>query len=235
MTLEAGIARRSAALALALFSLAVFSNAQAPSPASSPGRPTANPSASPLDPQKVLAEAELPRREGTEAGGGEAEGDEESKEEGGAGETSLPSDLINVPMDKLDEATKAKASSAQQQYFDYRIEGLKHRQSVLRWQLLSSRVIFVMVIFLVLAGVYFAGVQFHRGAPRKVQKVSTTEVTASVAGGMTESRDEVTQIEASLKGIKVSSPVLGVLILVISLMFFYLYLIYVYPINEIKP
>jgi hypothetical protein len=31
----------------------------------------------------------------------------------------------------------------------------------------------------------------------------------------------------------VSSPVLGVIILVISLGFFYLYLVYVYPISEI--
>lgn len=43
----------------------------------------------------------------------------------------------------------------------------------------------------------------------------------------------VTQLEASLQGIRVSSPVLGVIILALSFLFFYLYLKYVYPINEI--
>jgi hypothetical protein len=40
-----------------------------------------------------------------------------------------------------------------------------------------------------------------------------------------------TDIEFSGKGIKVSSPVLGVVILAISLGFFYLYLRHVYPIE----
>jgi hypothetical protein len=45
-------------------------------------------------------------------------------------------------------------------------------------------------------------------------------------------RDDITEIEASVTGIRVSSPVLGVLILVISFLFFYLYLIYVYPVVD---
>lgn len=40
-------------------------------------------------------------------------------------------------------------------------------------------------------------------------------------------------VELSTSGIKVSSPVLGVIILALSLAFFYLYLVYVYPIKEI--
>jgi hypothetical protein len=44
---------------------------------------------------------------------------------------------------------------------------------------------------------------------------------------------EPTELEISKSGVKVSSPILGVIILVISLAFFYLYLVYVYPIEEI--
>jgi len=43
----------------------------------------------------------------------------------------------------------------------------------------------------------------------------------------------VHQLELGQTGLKVSSPVLGVIILVISLAFFYLYLVYVYPIGEL--
>lgn len=41
-----------------------------------------------------------------------------------------------------------------------------------------------------------------------------------------------TDLEASIGNVKVSSPVLGVVILLLSLMFFYVYLVYVYPIQE---
>ena len=65
-----------------------------------------------------------------------------------------------------------------------------------------------------------AAVQFHIGIGRK----------DSISPGEGEDR---TEFSASLKGIKVSSPILGVVILIISLAFFYLYLVYVYPIEDI--
>jgi hypothetical protein len=42
-------------------------------------------------------------------------------------------------------------------------------------------------------------------------------------------------IKLSPSGVEVSSPVIGLLILIVSLGFFYLYLSQVYPITEIKP
>jgi hypothetical protein len=48
------------------------------------------------------------------------------------------------------------------------------------------------------------------------------------AGG----RARASPIELSTGGLKISSPVLGVIILGLSLAFFYLYLVYVYPIAE---
>jgi hypothetical protein len=95
---------------------------------------------------------------------------------------------------------------------DYATFVLTFTRQSYEWQLLSSRIIFYVVISLVLAGVYFSGVQFYKGLNREVS--------------------EVTKLEASAKGIAVSSSVLGVIILVISFMFFYLYLAYVYPIHR---
>ena len=77
---------------------------------------------------------------------------------------------------------------------------------------------YLIVLFLV--GIYFSGVQFHRSLRWKQIKEP-----AEMEG--------ITEIEASLKGIRVSSPVLGVIILIISFLFFYLYLVHVYPISEI--
>lgn len=112
-----------------------------------------------------------------------------------------------------DAATVEVYRAALREYYIYVQKGLQHRQRVFVWQHYSSITIFVVVILLVAAGIYFAAVQFHHGLGR----------------GTAES----TQFEAGTGGIKVSSPVLGVIILVISLAFFYLYLAFVYPITEI--
>jgi hypothetical protein len=114
----------------------------------------------------------------------------------------------------LDPRTKERYQAALQRYYEYLFSGFEHRQRVFGWQLLSSKIIFVVVLVLVFVGIYFAAVQFHMALRQKT-------------------KEEPTEIEASLKGIKVSSSVLGVIILVISLAFFYLYLAYVYPITEI--
>jgi hypothetical protein len=116
--------------------------------------------------------------------------------------------------------TLDKYSQAMQEYYEYQIAGLRHRQRVFAWQLLSSRIIFAVVIVLVFAGIGFAAMQFYVGLKRS---------SASNAPP----RSDITELEASLKGIRVSSPVLGVVILTLSLAFFYLYLVYVYPISEI--
>jgi hypothetical protein len=122
-----------------------------------------------------------------------------------------------VSPDILDEAGAAALRQALTSYYQYRVSGYEHRQRVFAWQLLSSRIIFVLVIFLVLVGVYFSWLQFRLA------------LRAAPAG---EPRQETT-FEASASGLKVSSPVLGVIILAISLAFFYLYLVHVYPIAEI--
>jgi hypothetical protein len=118
----------------------------------------------------------------------------------------------------LDPATRAKYAAALTAYYDYRISGYRHREDVFAWQFLSSKIIFWVVLLIVFAGILFSAIQFFRGAPKKNGKSETSDIT---------------EMEASLQGIKVSSPVLGVVILTISIAFFYLYLVFVYPINNV--
>lgn len=98
------------------------------------------------------------------------------------------------------------------------------RRNVFAWQYWSSMVIFGVVLVLVVCGIYFAALQFHRDLPARPRGPAD----AGGAGGAASST-----VELSTGGLKVSSPVLGVVILVISLAFFYLYLAFVYPIREI--
>lgn len=115
----------------------------------------------------------------------------------------------------FDEETRAAYQKAWQAYYRYRVQGYEDRLQVFAWQSISTKVTFGVVVILVLAGVYFAAVQFHVGMR---------------AGRET---GEAGEVEMSVKGIKVRSPVLGVIVLAISLAFFYLYLIYVYPIENV--
>ena len=128
----------------------------------------------------------------------------------------FPSQIGGISSDPNTYTTYLQAL---QEYYKYRISGLKHRQRVFDWQLLSSKIIFFVVVTLVLAGVYFAAVQFHVGLKSK-----------NIQG---DTQMETTEFSASMEGIKVSSPILGVIILALSLGFFYLYLVFVYPISEI--
>jgi glucose uptake protein GlcU len=82
-------------------------------------------------------------------------------------------------------------------------------RKVYAWQHISSIIIFYVVIFLVLVGVLFSWLQFKAAAYKA----------------------ESEELDASMKGVKITSSTLGVVILVLSMCFFYLYLRYVYPIN----
>lgn len=112
------------------------------------------------------------------------------------------------PTPELTDAVNAYALG----YYENLTVGLAHRQKVFAWQYTSSLIIFFVVIGIVLIGLYFSWMQFHAAKDGQVGE---------------------TTVEASKEGFKLSSPVLGVIILVLSLAFFYLYLVHVYPISEI--
>jgi hypothetical protein len=115
-----------------------------------------------------------------------------------------------IGFDDLDEESKEAFLQSMHDYFSYHSVGYKHREKVFRWQLVSSYVIFFVVILLVLIGIFFSWIQF-----RKETDLGTTD------------------LQIGKDGVKISSSVTGLVILVISLGFFYLYLVYVFPIKEL--
>lgn len=119
------------------------------------------------------------------------------------------------PLYSSSKETASKYQQSMQAYYDYTIRGFKHRSKVFEWQLFSSKILFVIVILLVFSGIYFAAVQFYAGL--KSKNIET----------------EDTKLVLSAKSIEISSPIVGLIILALSLGFFYLYLVYVFPIEEI--
>jgi hypothetical protein len=119
---------------------------------------------------------------------------------------------------EVNEATGSAASNPRvsqahadydEAYWKYQRDAIEHTRKVYAWQHISSIIIFYVVIFLVLVGVLFSWLQFKAAAYKA----------------------ESEELDASMKGVKITSSTLGVVILVLSMCFFYLYLRYVYPIN----
>lgn len=119
------------------------------------------------------------------------------------------------PLTIEDEKTKSYYLKSMQAYYGYKIRGFEHRSRVFEWQLFSSKMLFVIVLVLVFSGIYFAAVQFYAGLK-----------------GL-KNNEQKSKVSVSPKGIEVSSPVICVIILALSLGFFYLDLVYVFPIEEI--
>ncbi len=147
---------------------------------------------------------------------------------------------VLLPREQLDPDTLRSMQQSLKAYYDYRTHGFEHRKAVFAWQLRSAKIIFAIVVLLVAIGIYFSWIQFTSGMKKEsaspaASKASTPETTTETTkdASAPPQAPAVTTLEASPSGIKVSSPVLGVILLVISLAFFYLYLVYVYPIEEI--
>ncbi|SRR5216684_8483204 len=112
--------------------------------------------------------------------------------------------------------------AAQVVAFNYSAEAILHRRDVLDWQLFAGKMIFVVVALLVLSGLGFAYLQFRNAAKVALKRPKNGQVDSPVA-----------DLELGLQKIRVSSSILGVIILGFSMAFFYLYLVYVFPIVQL--
>jgi hypothetical protein len=99
----------------------------------------------------------------------------------------------------------------------YEVWRQKHTERIFAWQFYSSLVLFLVVLALVAAGLYFAYMQFKLSFHTADSKFEKEEVTLSA------------------HGLVLKSSFLGVVILAFSLAFFFLYLRYVYPISATDP
>jgi len=102
---------------------------------------------------------------------------------------------------------------------DYEAFVFDNRKKAFAWQDTSSKLIFWLVVIIVLAGLWMSYIQLKEGLKNK---------TVNQAEGEGE---ETHQIEISKESMKISSTFVGVVILAMSLVFFYLYLFVVYPIT----
>jgi hypothetical protein len=111
------------------------------------------------------------------------------------------------------------------------------------WHLLSTQIIFFLVVLIVMVGVGLSWAEFRRDAVRRGQAVpsggaATSDADApaadsgKVAPGPKLPADNTHRLKLSLTELQFDSKVIGLVILAMSLGFFYLYLFYVYPMDD---
>jgi len=118
-----------------------------------------------------------------------------------------------------------------------------HQQRSFNWQYHSGIIIFFMVIVIVILGMVLSYKQFKLNErllnPVKtagntltdIKSVSETSTISNLSPGEVFATNTM---EISKDGIKISTAVIGLIILTLSIAFFFLYLKYVYPISFVE-
>ena len=94
---------------------------------------------------------------------------------------------------------------------EYNKATFKHNRQLYQFQFVTSIIIFIITVFIIILGLWLSWLQFAKKS--------------------FEQKEANSSLEVGLTGIKINSDILGLLILIISLAFFYLYLKTVYPIT----
>ena len=102
-------------------------------------------------------------------------------------------------------------------------------KKVFQWQYISSIIIFFVVVFIVLMGLYLAYIQFRLS--EKMFLKQSTDKSKDDANALELIKAD---LELGKDGLKINTAVIGLIILSLSLAFLFLYLKYVYPISIVK-
>lgn len=125
---------------------------------------------------------------------------------------------------KASIASVQRAESFEQLRLANREKEVLHRQKTFEFQYIQSWVIFIMVIVLVMGGFVMAYQQFRKDIKTPEQEDN---------GDSQQNKDNTT-LELSTSGIKISSSVIGLIVLAMSFAFFYMYITHVYKINDLS-
>lgn len=103
---------------------------------------------------------------------------------------------------------------------------MKHRQESLSFQYMQGWVIFIVVMVLVLGGFYLAFLQFKLDEKITLAKAEIDNISDKSLSDTT--------LEVSKEGVKITSSVIGLIVLGMSFAFFYMYIKHVYTITELS-
>ncbi len=161
---------------------------------------------------------------------------------------------------EMEELKKYNIEDVKKEYENYIIDYYKHLtwehsfiKEAYQFNRTQSVVIFILVICLVSVGILFAAIQFYislksvklrsdisdiiEEKPKSnipIIKNLLKEKVKKNDGATSVPSDGETSIKISYEGVEVKSSILGIVILALSLAFFYFYIIHVYPLNTVN-
>jgi hypothetical protein len=122
--------------------------------------------------------------------------------------------LIGLLNQKIDLLTSPVGQAQTQHaiaWYDYQRSLMKYDQSLLAWQLLASNVLLWVVVIVTVAGVAYSGIQLATAARTGRQRDTTLEISA--------------------QKLRVTSSVVGIVVLAISFAFLLIFVQQVYQIR----
>jgi hypothetical protein len=124
--------------------------------------------------------------------------------------------------------TKAKYDLGKKQY-EYESWRIDYTKTLYRYQMYSSVVLLILSIAVLGCGLFFSYMQFQD----RLKNIHPNILEPSNVNDQKENNDEIkTSLRISMAGIEISSSIIGLLILCVSLAFFYLYIANIYPILD---
>ncbi len=133
-------------------------------------------------------------------------------------------EIVNDPTSEESKYNSMMKQSFTNQY----VFNVEHQKRTFTQQYFSSIFIFIMVVIIVCMGLVLSYKQFKLN--EEIVRHSMKQNNGTIEKGT----DTSASMEVSKDGIKMNTAVIGLMILVISLVFFFLYLTYVYPIEIVK-
>jgi hypothetical protein len=150
-----------------------------------------------------------------------------------------------TPCGGFESEIKAACEKSIKAAWDHYRWKIEYTQKAYEAHHIYTMFVFILVCGLVLLGMWLSYREFERGARGKPaasepqsggKGAGPQDAAAGDAGAGAHpappTEEQKSTLEMGTSGVKVSSPVLGVIILVVSMGFFYLYLKTVYPIEE---
>ena len=135
---------------------------------------------------------------------------------------------MDAPVVVVDPLPYASTASA-----DFRAQLNQHTLDVLKWQLQTSERILQLVMFMSLAGILFAGYQLWHSLNVSTRRLAVADKTAQGASDAAPASTD-SKISFGDGKFEVTSPIVGILILVISLGALYFFLTFVYAVDMVS-
>jgi hypothetical protein len=142
---------------------------------------------------------------------------------------SIDNSTLEKIADKSNQTViQAKYDLGEKQY-KYESWRIDYTKRLYEYQMYSSVVLLILSFLVLGCGLFFSYMQFQN----RLKNINPKMLSSNNPNGQEENNDEnKTSLKISMAGIEISSSIIGLLILCVSLAFFYLYIANIYPIID---